>query len=403
MLTAADVQNIRERLAKGERQRDIAATFGVSRSLISDIATRRAYAKVGPAETGGPEAEILLLREELAHARKYAKHTLRLQGLLGSLVREMDSRISPLKAPTPPKPKKKRGVIEEHAVLLLSDMHADQVVRPEEVGGLERYDFNVACARAEKLVDSILDWALNTLGSTFHFPVLHILSLGDTGSFEIHDHDRHSYFQSSFKAALAIGQLQALMVRDLAAHFEHVSFVGLSGNHGRRHAVKEFVSGPVNSWDYLVHETCRLYCRDMKHVNFVIPNAFSVNLAINGIGVHCFHGDDVKSSSGIPFYNLLRRQKALAALGNAGPPIRLTVCGHFHLPASLADVKTELIVNGAFLGCDQYAYNSFAGYREPSQLIFGVHKEHGVTWRLPIKLRTAGQERPRRYIINHAT
>jgi len=33
---------------------------------------------------------------------------------------------------------------------------------------------------------------------------------------------------------LAMGQLHALMYRDLAAHFEQVNILYLSGNHGRR-------------------------------------------------------------------------------------------------------------------------------------------------------------------------
>jgi len=36
----------------------------------------------------------------------------------------------------------------------LSDGHHDQVVRPEEVGGLEDYNFPISCARAERYVDT---------------------------------------------------------------------------------------------------------------------------------------------------------------------------------------------------------------------------------------------------------
>ncbi|MGW1547460.1 HNH endonuclease [Streptomyces sp. NPDC002346] len=45
-LTAADVRSIRARVAKGEMNRDIAAAFGVSTSLVSQIRTGRAWASV---------------------------------------------------------------------------------------------------------------------------------------------------------------------------------------------------------------------------------------------------------------------------------------------------------------------------------------------------------------------
>jgi hypothetical protein len=57
-----------------------------------------------------------------------------------------------------------------------------------------------------------------------------------------------------------------------------------------------------------------------------------------------------------------------------------------------------LIGNGAFLACDSFSYQSLQESGEPCQLIFGVHKCRGVTWRLPIKLRTEAEKNgPQRY------
>jgi hypothetical protein len=68
--------------------------------------------------------------------------------------------------------------------------------------------------------------------------------------------------------------------------------------------------------------------------------------------------------------------------------------------ASLADFDGELLVNGAWVATDAFAYNSFSGYRDPAQLLFGVKKSRGITWRLNVQLKTADDTKgPKRYRI----
>ena len=75
--------------------------------------------------------------------------------------------------------------------------------------------------------------------------------------------------------------------------------------------------------------------------------------------------------------------------------------GHHHTASSLSDVDGELLVNGAWLGTDAFAYNSLAVYKEPTQLLHGVNQKHGVTWRLHVKLRYENEKNgPRRYLID---
>ena len=116
-------------------------------------------------------------------------------------------------------------------------------------------------------------------------------------------------------------------------------------------------------FDYLVAETARMHCRKLHNIHFLIPNAFSVNLDINGVGFNVSHGDDVRSNLGVPFYGMVRRQKGLIALGamQGSPRTRYFCMGHHHTASSLGDVDGELIVNGAWVGTDSFAYNAFSG------------------------------------------
>jgi UDP-2,3-diacylglucosamine pyrophosphatase LpxH len=307
----------------------------------------------------------------------------------------------PKVVPVDPRPPKDQQ-IEEHLVMHISDGHHDQIVKPSECGGLERYNFPISMRRGEHYVDTLLKWSQHTLAPQFHFPTLTVLAYGDHTSGEIHGAAQRSYFRNQFKNSFAIGQLHALMYRDLAPYFETVNVVYVPGNHGRRSMKKDY-HGAHDNWDYMVAETARLHCRDIKNINFVIPDTFTININIHGVGFCVFHGDDIRSNLGIPWYGMERRQRRIMALSSmqGETRIRYYCCGHFHRPASMNELDGEMLMNGAWVASDAYAYNSFGGYTEPSQLIHGVNSKYGITWRMPVKLKTDNeQDGPQRYKID---
>lgn len=427
-LTTEQVKQIKADLADNElTQPKIAKKYNVSRSLISNIATERNYKKVegppAPLKVGKGqgkkvpaydpadqrvlelEVEVAHLRDERNHARRKLQVAAKTQGLFKAVVNEMDTRIKPFKglprARLAYKPGKKGSVVE-HLVMHLSDGHHDQIVTPEECGGLECHDFPVSLCRAETYIDTVLKWTQETLSPTFYFPELIILAYGDHTSGEIHGAVNRSYFRNQFKNSLAIGQLHSLMYRDLAPYFEVINVVYVPGNHGRRSAKKDY-HGAQNNWDYLIAKTAEMYCGNLDNVHFTIPDAYSINLDINGIGFCIFHGDDIRSNLGIPWYGLERRQRRIMALNRVqgGPPIKYYCCGHFHRSGSTTEVDGEMLMNGPWVATDAYAYNALSAYSEPTQLLHGVSSKRGITWRLPVKLRSE-QERhgPKRYTLD---
>jgi len=424
-LTKEKVAEIKTLLTQGQRQPAIADQFNVSRSVISDIATGRVHKDVEwpdgyqPAKTQGGqrkvtdydptdarvqdlEAEVVSLRDELTLEKKRSKVGAREGGIIRAVVKEMEKRIQPFKALPQAVEFRRKAQITEHCVMHLSDGHHDQVIRPEEVGGLEEHNFPISCCRAERYVDTVLEWTQDTLTPKFYFPVLWVLAYGDFTSGEIHGSAPRSYYRNMFRNCLAIGQLHSMMYRDLAAHFEQVNVLYLAGNHGRRTAKKDY-GGANDNWDYLVAEVARLHSRGLENVHFTIPDAWSANVDINGVGFNVSHGDDVRSQLGIPWYGMVRRQKGLVALGAAAGAqrVRYFCVGHHHAASTLSDIDGELMINGAWTATDSFAYNSLSGYREPAQWLHGTNPRHGVTWRMNVKLRHPNEKSgPRRYKID---
>jgi len=231
---------IKRDLANKVPQRAMAVKYGVSRSMISDISVGKIYVDIpwpnGEAPTsklsGGQnkpieeydptnrriqelEGQVIHLTEERNRARKHAKSNAKTEGLFTSMAEVLTDRIIPiLPLPQARKYIEKSGLIEEHVVLHLSDGHHDQVVNPTECGGLEKYDFPISCCRAERLVDSIVQWTQDTLSNRFRFPVLDVLAYGDFTSGEIHGAAERSYYRNQMQNCLAIGKLHAIMNRD---------------------------------------------------------------------------------------------------------------------------------------------------------------------------------------------
>lgn len=422
MLSKKQVSEIKQLLVQNKQTQDeIAKLYGVTRGAISSIACEKTHTEIPwPKPKKKPngqrkkipehdptnekilelQAEVEHLRSERDHARREVKAAARSHGLFQASVEVIEERLSkPLKPLPFIKKLNKNITVEEDLVLHLSDGHHDQVITKEETGGLEEYNFPISCRRAECLVDTTIEYTQVHLNN-YKFKNLWILANGDHTSGEIHGHEKRSYFKNQFNNSLAIGQLHALMFRDLAPYFDRINCVYVPGNHGRR-TVKKDHYGAWENWDYLVAKTAQLWCRDISNIEFLIPNAFSVNLDINGIGFQMCHGDDIRSNMGTPFYGMVRRQTKLMSLNNihSGIPVRYFCMGHHHVAASLSDLDGELLVNGAWPATDQYSYNAFAGYREPCQLLHGVHPKYGVTWRMLVKLKRDNEKGPQRYFV----
>jgi hypothetical protein len=347
------------------------------------------------------QSKVVLLTEEKTAIARELKAAVKQHGIYRSLVEEMHAIVSPLDA-LPPATDYRNGPEKLHhetLVMHLSDEHADETVLPHMVGGLETYNMSVALCRAEKYVDTVLQFTQKTLVN-YQFDKLVILSYGDHTSGEIHGGVGHSENRNMFRNALQIGQMQALMIRDLAPYFKEIEVLCIPGNHGRR-SIKKDYNGPWDNWDYLISEIAKQHCANLTNVTFHIPECFSVVTNIEGHNFFIAHGDDIKSWNSIPFYGLERKTRRLVALHNAmtGTQVKYFVFGHFHMNSVMSDLNCETIINGAWIGTNPYGYESFSGYREPSQLIHGVNEKYGITWRLHVKLKDSEQERlgPQRY------
>ena len=389
-----------------------ARALGMSRTTFSgriEMAKLRgitASTDIDTPKSEGVESQIefldrnnTILQDKINALSTKLKEHHRMESLFDALCDEMHKIVVPL-TPLPSILRLKSGKAAEHVeslVVHLSDEHADQVVEPHRVGGLEQYNLRVALARAERFVEGVISISQRTL-LNYKFPELWILAYGDHVSGEIHDSTNHSEFRNVFDNAIAVGQMHALMIRDLAPYFDSIKILYLPGNHGRRTPKKDY-RGPKDNWDYLVGRAAEMLCVDMPNVEFLLPDSGSYTFEINGWNFCAFHGDDIKSWNNIPHYGIERKTRRLSAVHSAqGRQIHYFVMGHFHSRSTTEHPAGEVLMNGTWCATDEYAYEGLGLVTRPSQLLHGVCKTYGVSFRFPIYLKFNGDVNgPSRY------
>jgi len=378
-----DYNKVRNLLAEGKSQRQVAKAVGCAQSTVSDISS----GKLG--WTDDSAAKVQELKDNRSVDKARLRVGLRAEYLYDAAIEVIEEKLVPLKPGKTPTFSNRPEAVQETAVLILSDGHHDQVVHPDEVGGLERYNFDISCRRAETLTDATIKFCTRTL-SGYQFDRLVILSLGDSTSGLIHDAERKSHFRNQFKNCLAIGALHAGIVRDLAAHFPQVDVVCVSGNHGRCTDTKEFSGGSHNNWDYMVSKTAAAYCASLPNVQWLIPDAFSTVVPIHGYRFHISHGDDIAGNSGNPWTGLRKRHERHAGIHRGANQsvgeVDAYIIGHHHTRGIVNGNGVAFICNGAWLRTDPYAYIKLGVAGPPEQILFGVHPQRGITWQLPINL-----------------
>jgi len=379
---------IRAYHAAGWTLSDIGAKFGLNPGHIGRIIKHKTAADDDPQEA----SKMLALQDKANYARNRLREGLRNEDLIRVVADIAATAIKPFRPVAPPKFTKRKGAVQETLVLVLSDGHHDQVVRPEEVGGIENYNFPISLRRGQTLVDSTIKFATQTLAG-YQFRKLVVLSLGDSTSGSIHDAEKRSAFGNQFKNDIAIGTFHGAMLRDLAAHFSLVEVHCVSGNHGRVTTSKEYAGGPHRNHDYAIAKIAQSICFGQGNVRFNIPDSWSTTINIEGYGFNISHGDDLPG--GAPWSSLSKRIKRQAGIQRGqdsskpfcnGLETDYAVVGHYHTLGFTEGNGYSTIHNGAWLATDQYAYNKLGVAGVPSQWLFGVHQNHGVTWRLPVQL-----------------
>lgn len=279
--------------------------------------------------------------------------------------------------------KRRKKKTAEHMVLLLSDMHIGLEFDKYDTGGLNEFNLEICKRRANNLRHAIID-IYRLHAELYPIPTLHVLALGDN----VQGGNDVGEWGCAYNSTLALDE-QAIKAADITSEmlntwsevFENVEFMGVIGNHGR--AGKKNVEKVRANWDNMVFALIKGKMSEHDNVKVEYSPAWWAIKDINGTGFCLVHGDDMRSS-----INQLvsEEQRIQSLLASQDQGFDVMVAGHFHTHHEHETSKGRIIINGSFIGGDMYSMKKMRVRSRPTQTLFGVHPEHGITWKYCIDL-----------------
>lgn len=409
------------RLRAGEEIKIVAASVGIRRDTLSSWWRRQRVERSGKffadnvqafeaaealAELKDADGDSRALARALVDQRRQTEDALQKERATRLILEELEqefkrvSEIASLLEPThghrtnppkwlTPKPSSKahRGTVN----LVLSDLHLDEVVRPEEVNFVNAYNRRIAELRLRRTFEKACTIPRDYLaGIAYDGIVLHLA--GDTFSGDIHEELAQSNEDHAFGSLLYWLDHFIAGIRMLVEVYGKVHIVSVPGNHDRTTRKPIHKGRVMTSLHYLFSKMLEREFKGDKRVTWDIPQTPDVITRQYNFTTLTTHGDRFRGGQGIGgiLVPILRGDARMRQRQQAvEQPYDLLVMGHFHQYVNGPGV----LINGSLKGYDEYAFNNAFAFEPPQQALFVVTPEQGDMLHLPIRCMKKGEER----------
>lgn len=289
------------------------------------------------------------------------------------------------------KPRKPSKAPRVTLVPFLSDLHAGEVVRPEEMGGANAYNLRIADQRLERFFDKTIRRARDWSGLEYDGIVLPLG--GDLISGSIHDELRDTDELSVLDSTLWVAPRIVAGLEKWAEVFPRVHVVSVPGNHGRDHKTPRYKGRSAHNADTHIARMVAMYWalqNASENVTFDIPESYDAQFSVYSTRFSLEHGEEFQRNNpgaaeigmlGPAKRGQLRKARALGALGQS---FDILLLAHFH---QLVYAPNQgFIANGSVKGWDEYAKGLSLKPEPAQQALFIVDPEHGPTLHVPLLL-----------------
>lgn len=322
------------------------------------------------------EVETKRLKRELASAGK------RITELEAFLDRYSSIRPADQKVPAWLTPKRRTKKHHATPLLMLSDLHLDEVVEEAEMDGLNAYNREIAEARLREVVNSTAKLVRNYVAGV-EIDGIVVAFLGDLITGDIHEELARTNESPVPASIVHWVPLLASALTYLADEFGKVFVPCVDGNHDRTQKRTPKKQRAESSFAWIIYNWLADSLRDDPRITFSITPAAEQVITVYNTNFLLSHGDSFRSQGGVGgLYPsllkwLLRRHQVY---GQAGRPWDYALIGHWHQLLWGRD----FVVNGSLKGYDEYAKDGGFGFERPQQALFIVTPENGIVQRMPV-------------------
>jgi len=323
------------------------------------------------------DAELARLRSEVASLKG------RYKAALAQIDREREraDALVQLKGITPAKPLTKSVKGKKHPatmVVLLSDIHCEETVRPETVNGLNSFDLEVCQSRLDELQQRFFTM-LEHERTLCDIDRVVIWLGGDLISGMIHPELAEENSLHPLAAIRWIGERVRAFIDAVSDQAREVIVATSCGNHGRT-TEKLRTNEADTSYEHHLYLTLRA-AETKKNVEWRIGEGHLNYVDLDGFVIRFCHGHAVRYQGGIGGIHV-PLNKAIAAW-NATTHADLTCLGHWHQFSW--GRAGRYVSNGSVIGHSAYAVRIKATYEPPCQAAIVIdHGRQEVTKAYPL-------------------
>lgn len=271
-----------------------------------------------------------------------------------------------------------RGKPKGVATLLVSDTHFDEVVKTEEVEGLNAYNRAIATLRLKATFEKAILMPRDYLTGVKCEAAVVMLG-GDMVTGVIHEELAESNEAFLTETVLYWTEQISAGIAMMLEEYKKVHVAGVVGNHGRMTRKPRAKGRIKDNWDWLIYKLVECAFEGNPNVTFQIGESTDVTIPIYDHKFRLTHGDQFSGGGGVgglggPLSNAnAKKLRMAAATDNLYDYL---VMGHFH---NLMFYQ-NIIVNGSTKGYDEYAYHHSFNFEQPKQAFWITTPEYGVTF-----------------------
>ena len=281
------------------------------------------------------------------------------------------------------KPKLKHS--ELHAVLIITDTHAEEFVRSEEMEGLASYDFETFQDRMDQVGSKTLELT-RIMRQASPVRKLDVWALGDWFNGKIQPQEEaYGVTMPMPKAIPRVSQKFAEILTKLSGHFDDITVTGVVGNHGRDQKKTVFKMTADRNWDMSVYLMARAFTANCPNIKWQIPESIMTTTRVMGWNCLLTHSGEVNMNNRTPYYPIESTfDMEHKARSGTDKDFQYAFMGHWHHDALLDNC---IYLNPSMIGANQFSRFKLHRKSKPAQNLFFFSEKHGCQTKWTINLK----------------
>jgi hypothetical protein len=278
-------------------------------------------------------------------------------------------------------PREGLGTSEVTPIILASDWHSEEIVKPASVNGLNEFNLDIFDLRCEKFWQGALR-LIRMFNNDVKITTVVLGLLGDFITGQIHGAENAE--NNALTPIEAVIRVQNKIIAGIDFLLNHSSYefvvVCKVGNHSRTTLKVRSASENGHSLESMMYVHLAAYYRNEPRMKFVIDDGYFTYVDIYSTVNRFHHGHAIQYQGGVGGL-YIPAKKAVAQWNKARRADR-DYFGHFHQHLN----DTDFTCNGSLIGYNSFGLRIKGSFEVPQQALVMVDKKRGYTGKWPILL-----------------